>query len=131
MGMRDLVTAMSTPHATCAAERQLRGLIGFLVFAVTALAAVELSEAVTFNPGDVLVVDHSCCGGAGGVIRVNPSDGSQTIVSSGDNFVAPVGIAIAANGDLLVVDPSCCGGQGGIILVNPADGSQTIVSSGD
>src|SRR3989454_12424420 len=63
--------------------------------------------------GTILVADEAAFGGLGGVIRVNPATGAQTVVSSGVNFVEPTGIAIAANGDILVADPSAFGGGGG------------------
>jgi len=87
--------------------------------------------------GDLFVVDSSCCGGDGGVIRVNPATGHQTVVSpppgsnSPNHFHEPSGIAIAANGDLFVADFNCCGGQGGVIRVNPVDGTQTVVVRDD
>src|SRR5207344_451433 len=76
--------------------------------------------------GVLLVVD----GVLPGVIRVNPLDGSQTVLSSGNHFATPFGVAIAANGDLYVIDRGCCGGQGGVVRVNPVDGSQTVVARG-
>ena len=81
----------------------------------------------------ILVVDSTCCGGKGGVIAVNPTDGSQTIVSpvpgATNVFANPIGIAVSPDGAVFVVDESCCGGRGGVIAV-AADGSQTVVSSG-
>src|SRR5207247_2000779 len=62
--------------------------------------------------------------------RVDPTTGAQTVVSSGGNFVTPVGIAIAANGDILVADLNALGGPGGVIRVDPTTGAQTVVSSG-
>src|SRR5262245_34970822 len=80
----------------------------------------------------VLVLDRTCCSGAAGVIAVNPTDGSQTVlspVSQASNFFEkPTGIAVAPNGAVFVSDASCCGGHGGVIQV-AADGSQTVVSS--
>jgi len=50
--------------------------------------------AVAAN-GDLFVVDPGCCGGQGGVIRVQPVEGAaqsiQTVVASGGHFVAPPG----------------------------------------
>jgi hypothetical protein len=91
--------------------------------------SVGPSAAVTLSPGDILVIDSL----ARFVIRVNPADGTQTVVSSGGNFGNPRGIAIAANGYLLVAVADCCGGglTGGVIRVNPADGTQAVVSSED
>src|SRR2546426_10927192 len=80
--------------------------------------------------GTILVADEAAFGGLGGVIRVNPATGAQTVVSSGVNFVEPTGIAIAANGDILVADPSAFGGGGGVIRVDPTTGAQTVGSFG-
>ena len=67
------------------------------------------------------------------MIAVNPTDGSQTIVSpvpgATNVFANPIGIAVSPDGAVFVVDESCCGGRGGVIAV-AADGSQTVVSSG-
>src|SRR5262245_61244168 len=111
---------------TAAVGRTLREFVLVLTLTLTVLAVAESSEAVTLHPGDILVVDPECCGGQiAGIIRVNPADGSQTIVSVANNFNFPLGIAIAVNGDLLVADSTCCVGQlGGIIRVSLFDGSQ-------
>ena len=84
--------------------------------------------------GDLFVVDRGCCGPHGGVIRVNPVDGRQTVVASsppGSPFASPQGIAIGIAQDVLVADPECCIFDGGVIRVNPAkpaDDNQTVVS---
>src|SRR5262245_2118929 len=81
----------------------------------------------------VLVLDRTCCSGGARVIAVNPTDGSQTILSpvssSPSVFERPTGIAVSPDGAVFVSDASCCGGHGGVIQV-AADGSQTVVSSG-
>src|SRR5215475_8923829 len=132
MDTRDLVIPVSPACSVwpAAVGRTLREFVRVLTLAGVVLAAAELSEAVILDGGDLLVVDPDCCVD-GGIIRVNPVDGSQTIVSSGNQFVSPRGIAIAANGDLLVPDPGCCNNSGGVIRVDPTNGSQTIVSSGN
>jgi len=99
--------------------------------------AVPVGIAIAPN-GDLLVADPDCCvrqgaTGKGGVIRVNPATGAQTVVSSEGHFRSPAGVAIAANGDLLVVDPDA----GAVIRVNPAipnqppGQNQTVVSNGN
>lgn len=109
-------------------SRMLLGGVTLLLF----LGLVTPSGAVTLNSGDVLVADSDAFGGMGGVIRVDPVTGAQTPISSGDNFVDPIGIAFAANGDILVVDfQAFIRGLGGVIRVNPVSGAQTHVSSDD
>lgn len=85
--------------------------------------------------GRVLVADFSAFGAAGGVIRVNPSTGSRTTVSSntspagGPAFVTPSGLAIEPDGDVLVADRNAFGGGGGVIRVDPVSGARTTVSA--
>jgi sugar lactone lactonase YvrE len=90
-----------------------------LLLAVTHLAREDV-RAATLAPGDILVADSNA-----GIIKVDPTSGAQTIVSSGGSFSSPNGMAIAANGDLLIAD-----GGGKIIRVDPASGFQEIVTSG-
>jgi sugar lactone lactonase YvrE len=83
--------------------------------------------------GDILVVDRDAfpdaSGGRGSVIRVDPTSGIQTVVSSGGNFRSPSGIVATTSGDIFVVDGSAFGSAGAIIRVNPVTGEQTTVSS--
>jgi hypothetical protein len=76
------------------------------------------------------VTDRLLGGGTGGVIRVDPVTGAQTVISSGGFFVSPRGVAIDRNGDILVADISAFGGSGGVIRVNATTGAQSVVSSG-
>src|SRR5262245_49979726 len=72
--------------------------------------------------GAGFVSDVSCCGGHGGVIQV-AADGAQTVVSSGQLFRAPVGIAVTSDSALYLADqPS------GLIQVSLPDGAQTAVT---
>jgi hypothetical protein len=88
--------------------------------------------------GKLYVVDRECCnGGNSGVIRVDPgqpADNNQTIVSQGQNFVDPSGIALAAGGKLYVADTDCCGNSNGALIrvdpSQPASSNQTVISSG-
>jgi hypothetical protein len=104
---------------------------------VALVAAAGPSEAVTLQPGSILITSFEGGGGTSskGIVRLGPPGGDPP-VSLGQNLGNPIGIAIAANGDLFVADPNCCGdprGPGGVIRVNPAkpaDANQTVVSSG-
>jgi hypothetical protein len=84
--------------------------------------------------GDILVVDPSAfpgscpAPGCGGVIRVNPMTGTQTIVSSGGLFIDPAVAAVHPNGDIFVVDGGG-GTGGGVIRVDPTTGGQTWISN--
>jgi Ca2+-binding RTX toxin-like protein len=83
--------------------------------------------------GRLLVADPEAFGGSGGVIRVDPSTGQQTglssnAISSQGLFKDPVGIAVTASGSLLVADPGASGGRGAVIAVDPANGQQSLVS---
>ena len=73
---------------------------------------------------DVLyVADATCCGGHGGVIKIDLSqdeDSNQAVVASGHDIRDPVGIVLDQDGNLDVLDAACCtGNHGGVIKVNP------------
>jgi hypothetical protein len=69
------------------------------------------------------------------VIRVNPSNGVRTTVSSntapagGPSLSRPTGIAVESSGDLVVADWNAFGGSGGVIRINPRTGARSTVSS--
>ena len=58
------------------------------------------------------------------LIKVDPTTGAQTIVSSADNFNYPVGIAVEGDGNLIVVDALAKK----VIRVDPTTGVQTVLS---
>jgi len=89
------------------------------------LFASSLVSAVTINPGDILVVDGNALGGSGGIFKIDPATGAQTIVSSGGFFQEPVGIVIEASGNIVVTDRT-----GFVIRVDPATGIQNVLSAG-
>jgi sugar lactone lactonase YvrE len=82
--------------------------------------------------GTVYVVDFYCCtNGNGGVIRLDPTTGAQTIVSDDSppnspvtGFAQPWALAVASSGTIYVVDQSR-----GIFRVDPATGQQTILTA--
>jgi Ca2+-binding RTX toxin-like protein len=93
-------------------------------------------SGVAFDPisGSLIVADPEAFGGSGGLIRVDPSTGQQTELSSNTTsaqklFVDPVGVARAADGTLYVTDRSAFGGSGGVIAVDPSSGQERRVSS--
>jgi streptogramin lyase len=94
------------------------------------LTLLAPASAVTLAPGDILVSDYSAFGsqqatGPGGVIRVDPTSGAQTVISSAGSFSEPVRIAINANGDIFVSDQN-----NGVFRVDSQTGAQTLVSAG-
>jgi sugar lactone lactonase YvrE len=103
--------------------------------ALLALGAPGPASAQGVSPGDLVVTDFSCCGGAG-LIRVDRRTGAQTVISSGGMLLRPWGVAVAANGDIFVADALCCdsgpgtGRAAGVIRINPTTGSQSVVSRG-
>jgi DNA-binding beta-propeller fold protein YncE len=84
--------------------------------------------------GSILVVDLATAfGGHRGVIRVAWVTGGQTVVSSGNLFRGPLGVAVEADGNILVAERDAFGtdaGHGGVIRVDRSTGGQTVVSSG-
>src|SRR2546423_433553 len=66
----------------------------------------------------------------GDIVRINPTTGAQTSVTSQGFFEFPLGIAVASNGDLLVANTAYGGTNDGVIRVNPTTGAQTPVSTG-
>ena len=65
-----------------------------------------------------------------GLVRVNATDGSQTLVSPATNFVQDdvqtFGLTVEANGSILVPD-----GTNGLLRVNPMTGVASVLSAGD
>jgi len=96
-----------------------------IVLLLLTWSSVSAWAQVTINPGDILAVDGNTQGGSGGVIRIDPRTGAQTVVSANGFFQEPVGIAIEADGNIVVADR-----VSGIIRVNPLAGTQTVVHAG-
>ncbi|MGW8776493.1 Vgb family protein [Streptomyces sp. NPDC055796] len=65
------------------------------------------------------------------VVRIDPTSGARTVVSSGGALVSPADVAVDHEGNILVVDANAFDGfSGGVIKVDPLSGAQTVVSSG-
>jgi hypothetical protein len=91
-----------------------------------------------WQTGDILVLDPSVRadppGGRGGLIRVDPRTGTQTVVSSGDLLAWPVGLAVEADGNVVIADREAFGdattARGGLVRVDRQTGKQSKVSAG-
>ncbi len=60
------------------------------------------------------------------LVRVDPKAGAASIASSGQFFMAPIAVTVAADGSIYVVDA-----LGAVIGVEPASGQQVLVASGN
>jgi hypothetical protein len=78
--------------------------------------------------GDLFVADPAAVGGAA-ILRVNPSTGEQTNITSGGSLRAPVGVAVSTNA-LVVADAQAFDGYGWVLRVDPKTGEQTKLCSG-
>jgi len=82
------------------------------------------------SSGTVLVLDGGTSGGNGGspgpLIRVNPADGSQTVVVPASSLHFPIGVAVEPNGNILVGD-----GPGGLSRFSSAGTFQNTFSGGN
>lgn len=114
----------------------LAGLLLSLVLAAGGVLLLAPDTAYAETAGTIYVADLNCCGGGGGLIRIDPGDpagANQTVISSGQNLVSPVAVVLSVDGTLYVVDQVCCGGTGGVIRVDlsqPNGSNQTVISSG-
>ena len=69
-------------------------------------------------------------GESGGIIRLDSTTGSQTIVSPAGSFVSPFGITVDPAGNLIVVDNDPFAFINRFVRVDPITGAQTTFSSG-
>jgi DNA-binding beta-propeller fold protein YncE len=66
----------------------------------------------------------------GAIVRVDPRNGMQSLVSRGGELVDPAGVAVAPDGALYVLENVGVGGLRGVIRIDPVTGAQTIVAQG-
>ena len=97
---------------------------------------VDPSSVALLPDGTFAVADPNAFDGTGGVIRVDPTSGQESALSSnqlpaGSFFVDPVGVVLGSFGQLLVSDSNAAGGSGAVIGVDPATGQQSLISSND
>jgi hypothetical protein len=109
----------------------IEGVVLFGIAIALPLVGASQVAAVTLTPGDIVIADQGLGDLRGpAIIRVDPTTGNQTIVSSGGLLSVPRGVALDVNGDILVA-MRCCGPNviNGVLRVDPTTGNQTIVSS--
>src|SRR5436190_22811551 len=95
------------------------------LLAITLFSASAWAQ-VTIRPGDILVADAIASGGAGAVLRIDPTSGAQTVVSERAFFSLAVALAIEDDGKIVVANRSLPG----VVRVDPQTGTQTIVAFG-
>lgn len=118
-------------------ELLLRRVTVLVCAALVCLALVPSASAVVLEPGDLIVADFNGAwddpagpATGGHILRVNPTTGAQTMISSGGDLDAPYDLGIDAAGNIIVLDKdrTVWPSSGQIIKVNPADGSQAVIS---
>uniref|UniRef100_UPI001445C801 DUF4347 domain-containing protein n=1 Tax=Crateriforma spongiae TaxID=2724528 RepID=UPI001445C801 len=80
---------------------------------------LEVSDPDAAAPGSIFLADS-----LGDLIRIDPSSGTQAVVSQGNNFDAIQGLTIDSDGSLLTFDHDYFE----IVRVDPVTGAQTLVS---
>jgi len=76
---------------------------------------------------DIDISGHVLAANAQALVRVDPASGQTIVVSSGANFRAPLGVAVADNGEIYVANVAF---PGQIVRVNSQNGSQKVIASG-
>lgn len=80
------------------------------------------------NGADSVLVLVSLLGSAA-IVRVDPSTGTQTTVTSGPSIGFAGGIVVEADGMILVTTAGGIEGASGIVRVDPTTGAQTVLSA--
>ena len=106
---------------------------------VAAALAAPAQASAALRPGDIVVADLNAFA-QGGLIKIDPATGKQTLLSSSDQPVNlgsteliddPYDVTVTPSGAILVADEYAFGGTGGVVGVNPDTGKQTRISSND
>ncbi|MHC5006871.1 MAG: NHL repeat-containing protein [Planctomycetota bacterium] len=96
-------------------------------------SVVHFTRSVYVESGGTLLVGGSDFVGAGGLSRVDPANGSTTLISSGGRFSDNFGIGIDASGDAIVGNaygPDAAGTDPVVLSIDLSGGGQTAVSNG-
>jgi len=107
-----------------------------LALALCLLIALPIGDnsasAIELKAGDIIVADINALSHPshsppnGGVFRVDPDTGEQTIISALGEFASATDVVIESSGSLLVSDFD----RNAIFRVDPITGDQTVLSSG-
>ncbi|MFH0340715.1 MAG: hypothetical protein ACHBNF_01020, partial [Chromatiales bacterium] len=130
-------TPIQTQYVSLAALLP-RAIVSVVILALMLIASIGFTPQAHAQvmPGDTLVIDSDAgTGGNGALFRVNPANGSRTVVSDFGNSAQgplgrqPYGVALDSSGNILVVDLGAgTGSDGALFRVNPATGNRTLVS---
>jgi hypothetical protein len=96
-------------------------------------SVVHMTRSVLIEADGKLLVGGSDFAGAGGLSRVDPTNGNTTLISSGGRLSDNYGIGIDANGDAIVGNaygPDAAGTDPVVLSIDLSGGSQTAVSNG-
>jgi len=121
-----LVAPLTDDHDLITADDQLVGPRGIAQETGATLLVADEQDSST-QSGGTPIID-------GRIIRVDRSDGSQTVLTEGGELLNPTGIAVAPDGRVFVADsagPFMPDQFGRIIEVDPVSGDQTVLASGD
>jgi sugar lactone lactonase YvrE len=83
--------------------------------------ALEANGQILVTDTAITLTDGSL---VGGVVRVNPATGTQTLLSSGGLLSQPLNVDVESDGYIVVTD------RAGVIRIDPITGTQSLVSSG-
>ena len=97
--------------------------IGFAALAQETQAFKGAFEQL--KPGDILYADSGDAVNGGFIIKVDPTSGEQTVISSGGNLIQPFDVAVDIEGQILVSDTGlCCT----LIRIDPGSGKQSVIT---
>ena len=74
---------------------------------------ILVADQDAFPDGTAICGDRKATNGRGGIIRVNPTTGAQTVVSAKGKFCDADGAELGPNGGLYVADLTAFGVPGG------------------
>jgi len=113
-------------------SRTIAGAISIFAIVLGASpATLAISLGETPARGDIFVADQSAAGGTGAVIRIDPANGKQKSIASGNLLMHPAGITVERDGAIFVAVPQRPGeSPGRIVKIDAAIGTQESVSSG-
>jgi hypothetical protein len=83
--------------------------------------AVEFDGHILVTDAAIALADGSIIGG---VVRIDPATGAQTLLSRGGLLFQPLSVDVVADGAIVVTD------RVGVVRIDPVTGAQNLISSG-